>query len=289
MTCDDDQRNCRPPSCCNVDVMNGALGCDRYGLSSTLRTANSAGSRAGSQRGCRRLVEGDGVADEIAGRVEVLAGGDTSPVDGHERRTERRRRCRRQLDVPVAGGDEGDPFALTLDDEAHRRALHPPGRQPAVDPSPQHRGHLVAVQAVEDSAGLGGIDEAVVDAARVVHGVVDRRRRDLVEDHPLDRHLRLEVLEEVPADRFALAVLVRRQVQLAGVLQRGPQLLDDLGTALGQLVGRLEPVVDVDGQTLRRAGRRRGPPRRARRRCRRGTWRSSWPSPVTRRRPGVWP
>ena len=112
---------------------------------------------------------------------------------------------------------------------------------------------------------------------------------DLVEHHPLHRHLGLELLEQVPADRLALAVLVRREVQLAGVLERRPQLLDDLLAPLGQLVGRLEAVVDVDGQPLRRAGRRRGPPRRARRRRRRGTWRSSSPSPGIRRRPGAWP
>ena len=211
-----------------------------------------AGSQTSSEGRCCRFVEGDGVADELAGRVEVLAGGDAVPVDRHERCTERRRRRCRQLDVPVASGDKGDPFALALDDEPHGRALYPAGRQPAIDPSPQHRRHLVAVQAVEDSTSLGGIDEPVVDAARVVHGVVDRCRGDLVEDHPLDRHLRLEMLEEVPADRLALAVLVRREVQLAGVLQRGSELLDHLGAALGQLVGRLETVVDIDRQALRR-------------------------------------
>ncbi len=206
----------------------------------------------GGERTCGRLVEGDHVPGEASRRVEVLARGDSAPVDGDEGGGERRRRRRRQLDVPVAGGHEGDAFALAFDDEPHRRALHPPGREPAVDPPPQHGGHLVAVQAVEDASRLGRVDESVVDAPRVVHRLVDRRRGDLVEDHPLHRHLRLEVLEEVPADRLTLAILVRREVQLAGVLQRGAQLLDDLGAALGQLVGRLEPVVDVDGEALRR-------------------------------------
>ena len=232
--------------------MNGAFGCERYGLSSTLRTVNVAGSRPVGQRTRRRLVEGDGIADQTTRRVEVLAGGDAPAVDGDEGRRERRRRRGGQLDVPVAGGDEGDPLPLALDDQAHRRALYPTGRQAAIDPPPQHRRDLVAVQAVEDPPGLGGVDEAVVDAPWVAHGVIDRRRRDLVEDHPLDRHLRLEVLEEVPADRLTLAVLVRREVQLAGVLQRGTQLLDHLGAAFGELVRRLEPVVDVDGQSLGR-------------------------------------
>ena len=38
MTCCADKRNLRPPSCCKVLVMNGGLGDERYGLSSTERT-----------------------------------------------------------------------------------------------------------------------------------------------------------------------------------------------------------------------------------------------------------
>ena len=56
----------------------------------------------------------------------------------------------------------------------------------------------------------------------------------------------------MPADRLALAVFVRREVELAGVLERGPQIFDDLLAAFGQLVRRLEAVVDIDGQTFAR-------------------------------------
>jgi hypothetical protein len=49
---------------------------------------------------------------------------------------------------------------------------------------------------------------------------------DLVEDHPLDRHLRLQHLEQVPGDRLALAVLVGREVELVGVLQQRLELGD---------------------------------------------------------------
>ena len=80
--------------------------------------------------------------------------------------------------------------------------------------------------------------------------MVDRGLGDLVEDHPLHRDLRLQVLEQVPADGLALAVFVGGEVQLAGVLHQHPQLFDDLGAALGQLVRRLETVVDIDRQTL---------------------------------------
>src|SRR6478609_12239081 len=45
ITCDDDRRSLRPPSCCNVEVMNGAFGPLRYGLVSTDATVNGLGSR----------------------------------------------------------------------------------------------------------------------------------------------------------------------------------------------------------------------------------------------------
>ena len=211
----------RPPSCCSVEVMNGACGASGTASprpSGRVKSAPSSavGERAGARprRATTTLALGRPVAPKslpVATRVPSTA----TSVGG-----ERRRRRGEQLDVPVAGGDEGDALALALDDQADRRALHAAGRQAAVDPAPQHRRHLVAVQPVEDAPRLGGVDEAVVDAPRVVDGVVDRRLGDLVEHHPLHRHLRLEVLEQVPADGLALAVLVRREVQLAGVLQR---------------------------------------------------------------------
>ena len=57
---------------------------------------------------------------------------------------------------------------------------------------------------------------------------------------------------QVPRDRLALAVFIRREVELGGVLECGLEILDDGLAAFGQLVGGLEAVVDVDVQTLAR-------------------------------------
>ena len=77
---------------------------------------------------------------------------------------------------------------------------------------------------------------------------------DLVEHHAVHGHAgfdgRLQVLDQMPTDGLALAVLVRRQIHGAGLLHQLPQLLDHLGAALGELVRGLEVVVDVDGQSL---------------------------------------
>ncbi len=53
---------------------------------------------------------------------------------------------------------------------------------------------------------------------------------------------------EVPADRFALAVLVGREVEHVGVLERVLELLDLLLLLGRDDVERLEVVVDVDAQ-----------------------------------------
>ena len=50
-------------------------------------------------------------------------------------------------------------------------------------------------------------------------GGEDGRLGDLVEDHPADRHLGLERLQQVPRDGLALAVTVRREVELVDVLE----------------------------------------------------------------------
>ncbi len=126
--------------------------------------------------------------------------------------------------------------------------LHPAGREPGHHLLPQDRRHLVAVEAVEDAAGLLGVDQAAVQLPPLPHGPLDRRPGDLVEDHALDRHPGGQDLEQVPGDGLALAVLVRRQVQLAGPLQEVLELPDLVFLLPGDDVERLEVVVDVDAE-----------------------------------------
>ena len=71
----------------------------------------------------------------------------------------------------------------------------------------------------------------------------DRLGGDLVEDHPLDRHLGLEHLEQVPRDGLALAVLVGREQELVGV---------------GELALQLGDLRSSCRRRRRRAGRSRG-------------------------------
>ena len=80
----------------------------------------------------------------------------------------------------------------------------------------------------------------------VVRRALDGLLGDLVEHHPLDRDRRLERLEQVPGDGLALAVLIRGEVELVGVLEQGLQLADLLLLVRVDDVVRVEVVLDVD-------------------------------------------
>ena len=62
----------------------------------------------------------------------------------------------------------------------------------------------------------------LVELAGFVDGLADRLLGDLVEDHPADRHLGLEHLEQVPRDGLALAVLIGGEQEFVGVLEQLP-------------------------------------------------------------------
>ncbi len=194
--------------------------------------------------------------------VEVAALGDAPSVDGLEAGDQRRRvggvsrAAGREGagEVPVLGGAERDALAFPLDDEAGGDGLDAARRQLRHDLLPQDRRDFVAVEAVEDAAGLLGVDELLVQLARVGDGGADRVLGDLVEHHTLDGDLRLENFLEVPGDGLALAVLIGGEEEFVGVLQQVLELLD-----LGLLVGvdhidRLEVVFDVHTEAADLAG-----------------------------------
>ena len=193
------------------------------------------------------LVEHEDVAARGAVLAEVATLRDACPIDGHEARLERAG-LERPDDVPVARGDESHPFPLALDDEPGGHRLHTPRREPRHDLLPQHGRDLEPVEAVEDSAGLLSVDEALVDLARLVERALDRVPRDLVEDHPSDRHLWLQHLAQVPGDRLALAVLVRREQELVRVAELLPQVRDHTLLVGVDNVERLELVLDVHAE-----------------------------------------
>ena len=196
--------------------------------------------------------------------VEVRPDGEALAVELGEPGVEARPGARDgRVDPPPGRGAERDALALALDDEADRDGLDAARGARAGEDAPEHLGDVEAHEAVEDAARLLGVDEVVVDVARLGQRVLDRLGGDLVEDHPADGHGRAEHLDEVPGDRLALAVLVGGEQQLVGGLERVLQG-SDLG-GVGDHVDGLEVVLRVDAEraahlgvddVLRQLGRR---------------------------------
>lgn len=209
-----------------------------------------------------RLVEVQDLALEPTVRAEVAALRDALAVD-RVQAGDQRGRVRRVTgasgaegagQVPVLGGTERDALALPLDDETGGHRLDAARRQLRHDLLPQDRRDLVAVEAVEDAAGLLRVDHALVQLARVGDGVADRVLGDLVEDHAVDGDLGLEDFLEVPRDGLALAVLISGEEELVGF---GQQLLElpDLSLLVRiHHIDRLEIVLDVHAETTDLAG-----------------------------------
>jgi hypothetical protein len=78
------------------------------------------------------------------------------------------------------------------------------------------------------------------------HRVGDGLLGDLVEDHPLDRDLRLEDVQQVPGDGLPLAVAIGGEQEFVGVLQQALELADRGALVRGDDVDGGEVVLDVD-------------------------------------------
>ncbi len=231
-----------------VGLARVGLGLDRADLEGGLR-----------QRGGQRLGAGPVEVDDVGAlleppqRGEVGAAGDARPVDGVQLGREHPlvvavAGVEGALEVPVRRGAERDPLPLAVDDQPGRHGLDPAGGEAGHDLLPQHRGDLVAVEPVEDPPGLLGLDEVHVDVAGRLDGGLDRLLGDLVEDHPADRHLGLELVEEVPGDGLALAVLVGGEEELGGVLEQPLELGHVRLLVAGHHVVGGEVVVDVHAE-----------------------------------------
>ncbi len=195
----------------------------------------------------RLFVQVRDVALHLAAVVEVATGGDALPVDLQERRGDAGLLgvLEEALEVPVRRLHEGDALALALDHCSGGDRLDSAGGA-ATATLTDDLGHREAVEAVEDSAGLLGVDQALVDVSGIRDGFLDRLGGDLVEHHPADRDLRLEHLDQVPRDALSLAVLIGREQELVGLLELLAELGDvRLAVARDQIEG-LEVLLDVD-------------------------------------------
>jgi hypothetical protein len=141
---------------------------------------------------------------------------------------------------------------LPLDHQAGRDRLDAAGGQALGDLAPQHRRDLVAVDAVQDAAGLLGVDQVVVDLSEVLEAALDGLAGDLGKGDAVDGDGGLEDLEQVPGDGLALAIAIRGEVQGVGLLEQPLELRDLLLLVRVHHVVRLEVVLDVHRELAHR-------------------------------------
>ena len=71
-----------------------------------------------------------------------------------------------------------------------------------------------------------------------------------MEHHAMHRDFWLQLLEQVPGNRFAFSVFVGCEIESVGALQNVFEFANNGATTLGELIRRLEIVVDINSQTL---------------------------------------
>ena len=135
--------------------------------------------------------------------------------------------------------------------------MHAAGRARARQLAPEHRREREADQIVERAAREIGVDQRVVDGARMLHRLGHRLLGDRIEDDALDRLvlqrlLFVERLQHVPGDRLALAVGVGGQNEGVGLLQGMGDVVDALLRLGVDLPEHLEIIVRIDRSVLGR-------------------------------------
>jgi hypothetical protein len=160
-------------------------------------------------------------------------------------------------DRPVFARDEPLDLELAVADDAQRHRLHPARRARARQLSPQHRRQGEADQIVERAARPVGVDQRLVNLARMAHCLLNRVLGHRVEHHAIDplvleQLLALEDFMDVPGDRLALAIGVGREDHAVRVLDRTADVAEALGRFGVDLPAHGEIIVRIDRAILGR-------------------------------------
>ena len=155
----------------------------------------------------------------------------------------------RREQVPVFLRHELRNFLLAIANQLQRDRLHAARAQAAADLVPQQRADLVADEPIEHAPRLLRIDHLQIDRARMLHRFLHRLLGDLVEHQAVDLFLlRPELFGQMPADRFAFAIGVGRDVDVGRILRRALQLGDHFLARRDRFVHRREIIIDVDAK-----------------------------------------
>ena len=150
---------------------------------------------------------------------------------------------------PVFLGHEIGDLLLPVRHQAHGHGLDPSGGEAPADLFPQQRGQLIAHDAVQDTPGLLGVHQVLVNVPGLPDALGDHLAGDLVEGDPEGPVLRqVQQLLQMPADGLSLPVRVGGQIHGVAFLGRLLQVPDDVLLALDGPVIGLKIVFHVHAQ-----------------------------------------
>ena len=180
-------------------------------------------------------------------------------VGADEARFERVAARRLELgdDRPVFLGDEFLDVEFAVAHEPQRDRLHAAGRAGARQLAPQHGREREADEVIERAAGEVGVDQRVVDLARVLHRLGHRLLGDGVEHDAFDllgleRLLLVQRFQHVPGNGFAFAIRVGCQNEGVGAFERMRDVVHPLLRLRVDLPKHLEAVIRIDRTVLGR-------------------------------------
>ncbi len=205
-------------------MVKGGTGFLRFSFRTRAFTRNSARTGSSSAR-IRLLLRGDRGLLPIHPR-EARGKLGSDPVRSGEL----------GRDAPVLRRDEGPDLLLAVHDQTQGHGLHPPCGNAATDLLPEEGADLVPYQPIQDAPRLLRVYLSRINVPRMGEGLLNRPLRDLIEHHPVNWPPgALQLLGQMPADRFPLTIRVGCQIDggggLRGFLEVAQHLLpapDDL-------------------------------------------------------------
>src|SRR5262249_61802949 len=152
----------------------------------------------------------------------------------------------------------------------HPRRLTPPGRDAPPHFIPEQRADLITHEAVQNAAGLLGIEQFLVEFLWMLQGLFHRAFGDFVEKDPMNslllpsllwtvfrlrflRFLRLfgwtaDLLGNMPGDGFPFPIGIGGEIHSLGARGRFLYLVDHLLLSLDDFIGRAKVVLQIHAQ-----------------------------------------
>ena len=156
-------------------------------------------------------------------------------------------------DGPIFFRYEGLDGFFPFTDEADGDGLDAAGAEALADFLPQERAQFIADDAVQDAAGLLGVDFLQIDRFRVLDGLEDGFLSNFVEhDAALIVRIDFQQMGQMPGNGFPFAVRVRCQIDFFRADVFVLQVFDELALIPHIRIRRYKTVFDIDTELIAR-------------------------------------